>query len=122
MFKIFQSAQQYYLESDKVIFLTVTASLGAVVGQVAIFLLKGSELPFTIPLFYSHPWGEAQLATSLQFLVLPLLSLLAILINSIILMHLHDVQTALKRILAISSLMVVILLLITAFGITTIFT
>jgi hypothetical protein len=112
----------YYLESDKIIFFTILASILAVFTQVGIFFLKFQGMPSQIPLFYSHPWGEDQLGTLIQFLVLPLLSLLTILMNSIILMHLHDLQTALKRILAISSLMVVILFLITAAGITTIFT
>ncbi len=45
---------------------------------VAIFFRK---LPPEIPLFYSRPWGESQLVTKNQFLILPLGGLLILIIN-----------------------------------------
>jgi len=45
---------------------------------VAIFFKK---LPPELPLFYSRPWGESQLVTKNQFLILPSGGLLILIIN-----------------------------------------
>ena len=40
-----------------------------------------TKLPPQIPLFYSHPWGEEQLATPAFLFLLPGLSLLVLILN-----------------------------------------
>lgn len=62
-------------------------------GQLNIFLiassiiligLKWPNLPPQIPLFYSRPWGEEQLAPKLFLGLLPLVCLITLLINKIL--------------------------------------
>ena len=51
--------------------------LGADVLMIAAFILKFSRLPPQVPLYYSQPWGESQLADSwMIFFLLIFLNLL----------------------------------------------
>lgn len=45
---------------------------GADVFMVIVFLLKISRLPLQIPLYYSQPWGESQLADPWMIFLLPI--------------------------------------------------
>jgi len=51
--------------------------------QVAVIIIFFSRLPPEIPLFFSRPWGEAQLASPLFLLILPLISFTILLVNSL---------------------------------------
>ncbi len=86
---------------------------------VTIFLLK--FLPSRLPLFYSLPWGDGQLATPKQFLLIPSFIGLITLINLIISWQLHSSQFFFKRILLLSSLIVNLILTITFIKIVLIF-
>ncbi len=79
----------------------------------AIFILfMGRFLPQQLPLFYSLPWGENQLATPLQFLILPSMAICISLINLLIYWHLHHSQILFKKIiLGISFIFTLILLI-----------
>lgn len=52
--------------------------------QVAVIIIFFSRLPPEIPLFFSLPWGEAQLAPPFFLLILPLISLAILLLNSLL--------------------------------------
>jgi hypothetical protein len=57
--------------------------IGALVVTALLMAVAWSQLPAQIPLFYSKPWGETQLAPNI-FLALPLiLSLFLLIVNSI---------------------------------------
>jgi hypothetical protein len=47
--------------------------LSANILMIIFFLLRFSSLPLQIPLFYSKPWGEDQLADSWLIFILPLM-------------------------------------------------
>lgn len=49
-----------------------------------ILALKWQSLPEKVPLFYSRPWGEEQLASSKFLFSLPLLSLVILIGNGIL--------------------------------------
>lgn len=78
-------------------------------------------LPPKLPLFYSLAWGETQLVQKSQFFILPAVILLIGLINLSLASQLHPAQTALKRMLILSVLVISIIIFITAFKILAIF-
>jgi len=49
--------------------------------SLLIIILKWPSLPPEVPLFYSLPWGEEQLATPFELLLLPITSLVAFVLN-----------------------------------------
>lgn len=85
------------------------------------FLIFYNHLPDKLPLFYSFPWGENQLAAKQQLFLLPIVLALVCLINSLIASQLHSVQYVLKRILTLSLILIDIIVLITAIKIMWIF-
>lgn len=52
--------------------------------MVGLFLVFYRKLPPEIPLFYSRPWGELQLASPWLLLILPALSLFIVIFNFIL--------------------------------------
>lgn len=67
-------------------------------------------LPTKLPLFYSLAWGEAQLATHQQFLIIPASITLIALLNLIISWQLHPQQVFFKKVLLSSSLIISLIL------------
>jgi hypothetical protein len=49
----------------------IYALLGSNLFMMAIFIWRLGNLPPQLPLFYSRPWGEEQLADSWMILLLP---------------------------------------------------
>jgi hypothetical protein len=78
-------------------------------------------LPGKLPLFYSLSWGDKQLATKLQFLIIPASIILITLVNLILSFQLHPSQSFFKKILLISPLIISIILTITFLKIIAIF-
>ncbi|MDP3758295.1 MAG: hypothetical protein Q8Q86_01120 [Candidatus Daviesbacteria bacterium] len=70
-------------------------------------------LPPKLPLFYSLPWGEEQLATPQQFLMIPASISLIALLNLIIAWQLHPQQSFFKKVLSLSSAVVGIISTVT---------
>lgn len=86
------------------------------------FILSLSKiLPPKLPLFYSLAWGEKQLATHLQLLIIPASITLVTLFNLIISWQLHPQQVFFKKILLSATLLVSLILTITFFKIILIF-
>lgn len=71
------------------------------------------HLPPKLPLFYSLPWGDEQLANHQQFLIIPASIALIALLNLIISWQLHPSQVFFKKILLTSSLLNSFILTIT---------
>lgn len=84
-------------------------------------LLAGKFLPPKLPLFYSLPWGDKQLASLSQLLIVPAIIVLLTLFNLIISWQLHSSQMFFKRILLFSSILVSLILTITFLRILLIF-
>lgn len=78
-------------------------------------------LPPKLPFFYSLPWGEKQLGSREQLLILPASIILVTLCNLIISWQLHQTQKIFKKILLLSSLLVSLILTVTFFKIILIF-
>lgn len=86
-----------------------------------LILVLPKFLPTKLPLFYSLPWGETQLATPKQFLIIPAIILLLSLINISIARSLHPQQVLLKKIISLSTILISIILVITIIKIIFIF-
>lgn len=104
----------FYQEQDTYVFwpLCFSVILGLLV--ISFWAVNYFSLPKQLPIFYSLSWGEAQFGHINQFLIFPSLIALTILINLITSWHLHFSQVLIKRILAIASLIISILLSVAA--------
>lgn len=70
-------------------------------------------LPPKLPLFYSLPWGEKQLAGKFQLLIIPAIIISVAFFNLIISRQLHPSQVFFKKILLFSSILISLILTIT---------
>lgn len=86
--------------------------LSILITLTIVFSLK--YLPSKLPLFYSAPWGEGQLATHQQMLIIPIGIAFITLLNLMISWQLHPFQSFFKKVLILSSI-VASLILTTAF-------
>lgn len=81
--------------------------------QALIILFSLSFLPSQVPLFYSRPWGEEQLAHPLYLFILPLANLVIFILNSILLSFIEKKELLIRQILIICILLFNFLSLIT---------
>lgn len=84
-----------------------------IVGQIGIIIFFFSRLPPQVPLYYSRPWGESQLAPTHHLFLLPGFSLLFLLINSALAVPFIEKNKFLSICLAWTNLIVSGLALIT---------
>lgn len=110
-----------FFKSDKFFLLPILASSLIFILVTAIFSIYFPKLPPKLPLFYSLPWGEGQLASKEQFFLLPIFLILITLINSFIASQLHPLQFVLKRMLMLSLVLINLIILVTTFKILLIF-
>lgn len=114
LFKLWKSSDKFFLISILITIISISTI-------VSVFLFFYNRMPDRLPLFYSLPWGENQLATKQQFLLLPIMLALICLINSLIASQLHSAQYLLKRMLMLSLIIIDLILVITALKIIWIF-
>lgn len=86
-----------------------------------LILIFGASLPEKIPMFYSLPWGETQLASKLQLLIIPSIGLIIVLFNLLIFWQLHQTQILFKRTLIATNFVISIILFATFIKIVFIF-
>lgn len=84
--------------------------VSALILSISLLILQ-PFLPRQLPLFYSLPWGEAQLANIEQFLIIPASAACITLINLIIYWQLHESQILFKHILIGISLICCLILI-----------
>jgi len=108
------------LFKHKLVFINFLPLLIALVLGILILFFP-RLLPNKLPLFYSLPWGESQIASRQQFFIIPAAIVLISLVNIIMSWQLHQTQTFFKRILLISSFIVSIILSVTLIKIIFIF-
>lgn len=87
--------------------------LSAVITLIIITVLR--FLPVRLPLFYSVNWGDQQLASHQQFLIIPASITLITLLNLFLSWQLHPSQSFFKKML-LSSSAVISLILTAAFA------
>lgn len=86
-----------------------------------LILLMQKFLPERLPLFYSLPWGEAQLAQSRQLFIIPATVVAVSLFNLVIARQIHTQQILLREILSFSSIFISVILTLTILKIIFIF-
>lgn len=59
-------------------------NLFLIISQIVILFFKFNNLPQQVPLYYSLPWGEEQLASTTSLFLLPTFSIIILLINNLI--------------------------------------
>lgn len=79
-------------------------NLVLIIFQIAILFFKFNDLPQQVPLFYSLPWGENQLASTASLFLLPTFSVIVLLINNLIANFFFKTITLFSRFLVIFSL------------------
>jgi len=62
----------------------IRINLALILVQVAIIIFFFPQLPPQVPLFFSQPWGEAQLVQPIMLIILPVFSLVFLLTNSLL--------------------------------------
>lgn len=110
-----------YKQSDKITFFACVISILCLLSIINLFAVFYPDLPHQIPLFYSLPWGDSQLASLGQFTILPFIIALTLLLNYTLLWHLHHSQIVLKRFLSVATAIISLLITITAYQIVLIF-
>ena len=93
----------FYQHQDSILFWATSTSILLALFLTILFLSTLDQLPNQIPLFFSLPWGDNQLAQKNQFAILPALIILITLGNLIITWHLHTSQLTIKRIILLST-------------------
>lgn len=95
------------------IFSTISfATVSTALVLVVFILVSFSFLPKRLPLFYSLPWGEEQLSTPQQLLIIPSLIICITLINIVLSWQLHKSQYFFKLILSFTAVISSVLLLV----------
>lgn len=75
-----------------------------IVVQIALIFFRYTDLPPQVPLYYSQPWGEAQLATVSYLFLLPIASFIVLVLNNFLaIFYLKSLQL-LSRLLVVTSL------------------
>jgi len=118
---MFATVYKFLEKSDPYFLIPVFISIISILFILASYFIPFNHLPDKLPLFYSLPWGENQLATKQQFLLLPITLTLICLVNSFIASQLHSVQHLLKKMLMLSLIIIDLIIVITALKIIWIF-
>lgn len=116
-----QKLLNFIITSDRFYSIPVALALVSASLITVTFLALSSKLPPRLPLFYSLPWGEAQLVQKEQILILPAIIIAITLLNSFLNYQLHNSQTVLKRMIMLTLVLISSIITITAFKIIDIF-
>lgn len=88
-----------------------------IIIQLVLLFFKFNDLPVSVPLYYSLPWGEAQLAPASTLFLLPAFSLIVGLINSILAVSFSESNPLFSHLLTTFSLIFSVLMFFALFRI-----
>ncbi|MBU1000310.1 hypothetical protein KKE78_02870 [Patescibacteria group bacterium] len=112
MLKTKTNAESFITSSKLVFWITAFPIIISLILVITI-LFGLQSLPSKLPLFYSLPWGNNQLASHQEFLLIPAIIIATAFLNSIISWQLHLSQSFFKRMLLFSPLIISLLLTVT---------
>jgi hypothetical protein len=107
---------------DKITSISLQLTSFFLLAQVIIWLISWRSLPPQLPLFYSRPWGEKQLASPTLLLLLPILSFIIVSANLLIALLTRKDNKLLSQLLIIFACLFNFSCLITLFKIITLVT
>ena len=90
-----------------------------ILAQLAFIIFKFNNLPGQLPLYYSLPWGESQLASASSLFLLPTFSIILLLLNNLFASFFLKTIPLLSRLLVIISLIFSVFSFITLLKIVT---
>jgi hypothetical protein len=73
-------------------------------GQLVLLFFKFGQLPNQVPLYYSLPWGESQLAQASTLFLLPMFSIIFLLIDHLLAAFFHSSTKIFSNFLLVTSL------------------
>ncbi|MDD2483371.1 MAG: hypothetical protein PHE32_00090 [Candidatus Shapirobacteria bacterium] len=79
-------------------------NLVLIIFQLIILFIKFNSLPQQVPLYYSLPWGEDQLASATSLFLLPTFSIIILLLNNLIATFFLKTIPLFSRLLTVFSL------------------
>ena len=85
--------------------------------MVTVLVVSFAYLPQQVPLWFTYPWGEGQLANKLLLWGIPSIGILVVVINSVITRLLPHKSELLKEVLRFAAAGVNLMLLISIIGI-----
>jgi hypothetical protein len=100
------AVRKYYFLS-----LLLTAGMGAAIG------ILYNKLPLVVPLYLTEPWGEARLAPKIYLSLLPILSFSVMTVNLLVSRTVAPTHKAIVTALALGSLMVSMMMVLSLYGI-----
>jgi len=89
------------------------AALILVITQTGLIIFLFPALPPQVPLFYSRPWGEAQLGTPFSLFILPAISFIFLTINIFLTATFSDKKNFFSTLLSSVSLVCALFSLLT---------
>ena len=75
-----------------------------IIFQLTLLIFKFNSLPGQVPLYYSLPWGEGQLASAVSLFLLPTFSIIILLLNNLIATFFFKTIPLFSRLLTVFSL------------------
>jgi len=84
-----------------------------IVIQLAVLIWQFGNLPQQVPLYYSLPWGELQLASASTLFIIPTLSIVLFLVNHLFAIGFSQKNILLSNLLIFTSLIVSFFFLLT---------
>jgi len=87
----------------------ININITALIIMIIFLIWKWSKIPAYIPLWFSKPWGQEQLAPSWWLIFLPVASIIIFFINSTIAISLTTAHRVFTQILMMTSLFLTIL-------------
>ena len=75
-----------------------------IIFQLTLLIFKFNSLPGQVPLYYSLPWGEGQLASAVSLFLLPTFSIIILLLNNLIATFFLKTIPLFSRLLTVFSL------------------
>jgi hypothetical protein len=93
------------------LWLSLIPIIAILLSIITTFILS-SLLPKKLPLFYSLAWGEKQLATQPQLLIIPASIAVLTLVNLIIFWRINKSQILLRKILVYSTIVITLVVMV----------
>lgn len=88
-----------YLRNDRVFKFAFTSSVVLLLCQAFFLIVLYANLPPLIPLYLQRPWGFLQIATKIQILIVPVITLCLITVNTFLSTHFYKESPLIARIL-----------------------
>lgn len=77
--------------------------------QIGFIILRWNTFPPKVPLFFSLPWGEEQLADTRYLWLFPLLSISILIVNSVLSIIFHHKESVLSTMFTISTAITILI-------------